>query len=357
MNNGDRLLALDGLRGVAILLVLGFHFCYIYAPSLTGGGSLYPFGDTFAAVPLFKFGFMGVQLFFLISGFVIAFTLDSSSSPADFIKRRFARIWPALIICSVVTFVLLRYSDSPFASAQRHAWYDFFPSLTLTPKEYWSGIFPNARLIDRAYWTLIVEVRFYALAAIVYWCLPVLTFSGRLTIISAIAFGARALLQASLPETGRIVSELFIVDHLPWFAAGAVFYEVYSSKISNRTGLLLAGLTFGMVVKIALRDPNYEAITIISLAFYFSFYLLLVLGAHPLIAPRGLVWIGTISYSIYLLHQPIGLVMISSLPPSLTSSGYVIALLAIVATVFLISAVSYIVVEKIGRRIVLGKKI
>ena len=64
-----RLAYLDGMRGVAILLVLLFH-AFARWPDLV------PYGDQYQSVPLFRVGFIGVNLFFIISGFVILMTLE-----------------------------------------------------------------------------------------------------------------------------------------------------------------------------------------------------------------------------------------------------------------------------------------
>ena len=104
----QRLRALDGLRGVAILLVMGFHYFY-HLESFYYKSTLYPYGETFSSVLIFKYGYMGVELFFIISGFVIAMTLEASRSVIDFVIRRFARIWPALIVSAILTFFLLNW--------------------------------------------------------------------------------------------------------------------------------------------------------------------------------------------------------------------------------------------------------
>ena len=56
-----RLTSLDGLRGIAILFVMGFHYFYALAD-----GATYPYGDTFANFFAFKYGYLGVELFFII---------------------------------------------------------------------------------------------------------------------------------------------------------------------------------------------------------------------------------------------------------------------------------------------------
>src|SRR5215471_14772595 len=123
-----RLDALDGLRGVAILLVMGFHYFY-HLESSYYKSHLYPYGETFSGIPLFQYGYLGVELFFIISGFVIALTLEKSGSPLEFLLRRFVRIWPALLFSAIVTFVLLNWSDAPFALTRRQIWPNFLPSL------------------------------------------------------------------------------------------------------------------------------------------------------------------------------------------------------------------------------------
>ena len=156
MNVDQRLRSLDGLRGVAILLVMGFHYFYAFAiPS--NHTDLYPYGDKFAGFPVFRYGYLGVELFFMISGFVIALTLEGCKTPREFVVRRFARIWPPLLFCSIVTFFVVRLTSSPFSLSSHQSWENFLPSLTLTPKELWIWVSPNVRLVDLVYWSLIVE--------------------------------------------------------------------------------------------------------------------------------------------------------------------------------------------------------
>ena len=88
---------LDGHRGIAILLVIFFH-------AFSRWTELVPYTDTYAQFPLFQFGFLGVQLFFLLSGFVILMTLEKCVDFKSFLYRRWLRLFPAMSICSVVIF-------------------------------------------------------------------------------------------------------------------------------------------------------------------------------------------------------------------------------------------------------------
>jgi peptidoglycan/LPS O-acetylase OafA/YrhL len=90
----DRLEALDLLRGIAILAMLIFHYSFRIA--MTDGDVN---EVTFAAlVPYFKYGFLGVQLFFVISGFVIACSAENRTA-LEFGIARIARIYPGFLVC------------------------------------------------------------------------------------------------------------------------------------------------------------------------------------------------------------------------------------------------------------------
>ena len=78
----QRIKYLDGLRGIAILLVILYH-----AFGGNGYNGVIHYGDSFSNILFFKFGYLGVQLFFLISGFVILMTLEKSKSFIHFMYK------------------------------------------------------------------------------------------------------------------------------------------------------------------------------------------------------------------------------------------------------------------------------
>ena len=92
-----RIASIDGLRTIAIFAVVAFHYCYRWGPPLNSE-SLYPYGTALAGLPGVRFGGCGVQLFFVISGFVIAMTLDRRKTPREFVVRRYARLAPAMLL-------------------------------------------------------------------------------------------------------------------------------------------------------------------------------------------------------------------------------------------------------------------
>ena len=94
----ERLPALDSLRAIAALAVLSFHYTSGYERVV---------GPHIRPVPNVEWGHFGVELFFVISGFVIAWTLERSSSLADFAFGRVARLYPAYLAGATITGIVV----------------------------------------------------------------------------------------------------------------------------------------------------------------------------------------------------------------------------------------------------------
>lgn len=350
----QRLRALDGLRGVAILLVMGFHYFY-HLESYYYKSTLYPYGETFSNVLVFKYGYMGVELFFIISGFVIAMTLESSRSVIDFVIRRFVRIWPALIVSAVLTFFLLNWSDSPFALTRRQFWPNFLPSLTLTPTSLWSGWFPKVDFVTGVYWSLVVEIRFYMIAVILFWLFSREKLARNLVIFTLIIYIVRALLRRAMPGYNGVYDALFIPDYMPWFAAGAIFYELYKERLAKGAALVMLAVMYVLIARVSTnyamigRDPVFASTT--ALFFLALFWLLATKPTSMKIFEiRPLVWIGECSYSIYLYHYAIGMILISQVSKTIGLIPQLLLVAAISLLVFVIGRVSYVTIENPSRR-------
>ena len=92
---------LDGYRALAIGMVVLYHYFARWTPP-DHAANLYPYGPVLRDA--FSFGYLGVNFFFIISGFVIGMTLERCKTPGEFFVRRFARLWPAMLACSIITF-------------------------------------------------------------------------------------------------------------------------------------------------------------------------------------------------------------------------------------------------------------
>ena len=347
--------SLDGLRGVAILLVIGFHYFHNAAPVDHVG--LYPFGFKLNWIPLFRFGYLGVELFFMISGFVIAMTLENCKTPVEFIVRRFARIWPALVVCSIATYVVMRCSASPFAKFRPEKITNFFPSLTLTPTMAWDWAFPRVDLVDSVYWSLVVEMRFYIIAALIFWLFAKINFSRNLVVFACVFILLNVCIHKFYPEFGELYGAIAIPYNLPWFAAGAVFYDLYKLRFRKTTALFLLFTLFIIIAKTSMFDsPSGKhplVVSIISLAFFIVFWLI----SHNSVAVKALasnwlVFVGVSSYSVYLLHNYIGMVVISSIPKGIGMPLAICCVLLVACAAIACGYLSYLYIEQPFRKLI-----
>jgi peptidoglycan/LPS O-acetylase OafA/YrhL len=222
----NHFLLLDPLRFGAALSVAVFHLMFwswawssISAPP---GFEHYVAADVqFPSAARFTwFGWVGVEIFFVISGFVIA-NSASKSSPIEFLFSRALRLYPAVWVCSTATFIVLllfaRGAASEFILPYMRA-------MLLIPK----GI--KGQWIDCVYWTLAAEMAFYGLVFCVLLTKKITLrhLAWGLTIYSAV-FNAFALLVVSrvIPsELLYLVVLMFRVPCATWLLCHGCFFAL-----------------------------------------------------------------------------------------------------------------------------------
>lgn len=158
----NRIDYLDGLRGIAILLVIGFH-AYAFRTNIL------PYGDEYQNVFFFKNGWVGVQLFFLISGFVILLTLEKCAGFKSFIYRRWLRLFPAMLIASFLIYFTSEFLwERPSGEPKLLM---LLPGLSFVEPGWWRLVLgvKNLNGIEGSFWTLYAEMKFYVFAAIIYY--------------------------------------------------------------------------------------------------------------------------------------------------------------------------------------------
>jgi peptidoglycan/LPS O-acetylase OafA/YrhL len=134
---------LDALRGIAAMLVIFFHYT-MEKPEANLG---------------FNLGITGVDLFFIISGFVIFMTLNKVSSGREFVINRFTRLFPTYWTCVTITFIgqtILKMAYNVITIDQI-SFAQYLPNMTML--QYYFKI-PD---LDGPYWTMIIELLFYFL--------------------------------------------------------------------------------------------------------------------------------------------------------------------------------------------------
>ncbi len=284
---------LDLLRFVAAIAVTMFHLMFRGYASDDFSKLPYPL-----LAPVAKYGFLGVELFFIISGFVILMTA-SRGNLKHFTISRITRLYPTFWVCCTLTFVaILLIGGERFSATVGQ----FLVNLTML-----SG-FTGVAAIDGAYWSLFVELKFYGLVALA------LLFGQlkRTQLLLTFWLGTSVLLNV-FPV--HILNLLLIRDYAPLFVGGAVCYLIYAKGVSlPRLGLL--GVACAAAVHHALGAvPAFEqksqtdlneyviAGTIISM---FAVFLLVALGKTGSLAKMRWVTLGALTYPLYLIHQNIG---------------------------------------------------
>jgi len=301
--SSGRLIYLDGLRGVAILLVFFFH-AFARWPDLV------PYGHAYGSVPLFEYGLFGVRLFFMISGFVILLTLEKCAGFVDFMLRRWLRLFPAMLIASLLLFASAPlFPERPGGMPTLR---DLLPGLTLVDPIVWLHVFGgNQGLLEWSFWSLFAEIKFYIVFGAVYFLWgrtrAVLTiFCCFVLSVVAQAYLAHKHLNYSRAEQVLLhFDELSGFGWFGWFACGAWFYEYFRERSVARLAVAVgSGLIAALLTEQMYSFEIGRAVAGIVTVAAFALPLLWKL-AERVAATRLLLLFGFVSYPFYLLHEKV----------------------------------------------------
>lgn len=319
MNNSElstRYEGLDLLRGVAIISVVVYHFMFRFDQEY-----LFSSLAIETKLPLW----LGVELFFIVSGFCIAFTLQRSGSLPEFWAARLARLQPAYIVAAVVTFAVVAVWGLPGREVDLVA---------LMANLLWLNAAGAAPHVDGVYWSLVVELKFYVLIGLAWAIAP----SPRaLTLAWAVLCAAS--LSMSRVDT-RIAGELMLFPYNFFFLIGLTLCHARTLSRAEVLGYLaLAGLG-------VLEARRYEGVELWAFA-------VIALGIALARAPRipfgrAVVAVGALSYTWYLIHQNVGLVIIREM--NLAGFELIAIPLAVLGTMAL-AALLHVFVEFRFRRV------
>lgn len=203
------------LRGLAALAVAWFHF--------TNGQPLFVDKGSFLAVSG-SYGYLGVPVFFVISGFVIPFALDAMTyrfpeSIFRFITRRFWRIYPPYIVAIFVT-LLVTFASSLVPSSR--AGYPPLDAKSIIGHLTYTTPWLGSDWIVPIFWSLAIEIQFYLLMVF----LAPAILSRRRSIIVGALFGLSCA--ALIPASNTL-----LFWYLPTFAAGVCWFLLYSGRLSG----------------------------------------------------------------------------------------------------------------------------
>ncbi|MDD1621990.1 MAG: acyltransferase [Methylococcaceae bacterium] len=295
---GGRFEELDVLRGIAALGVIIFH----YSGHCTRYFSGFPFH--------FTYGKYGVQLFFVISGFVIYYSLEKSRNWLDFAFSRFSRLYPIYwFVLSLTTVIHISIFDGQMW------WGGYLTNMTMIQK------YLGFKDIDEVFWTLAVELSFYVVMCILF----VTKLLRWIITVSVIWLGLAAAWSIVEKRMGinlpSAVETFLILPHIPFFIAGIMF------SLINKKGSSITKFTIIMasLATVWLKDGTENALIAALLFFVFG---LAIYGKLKFSVSPITLWLGGISYPLYLVHRNLGYEVLFKLEkqglPSFTSFVFVL---------------------------------
>lgn len=298
----SRVNEIDLLRFFAALSVVIFHYSFRGYAADSMSVMPYPL-----LAPIAKYGYLGVELFFMISGFVILMTA-ANGDIRKFVISRVVRLYPAFWACCTITFVsiLLIGGDRYSATITQ-----YLINMTML-----SGFF-GVPAIDSVYWSLFVEMRFYALVALVL-------LIGR--IHQAQAFLLAWLICSIVIEILSLgkLRYLLIVDYAPYFIAGAMCFLIWEKGVSpTRVGAIMVSWLMALYESVdfvpAFEEHyqteinNYIVVAIVTALFVVMF--MVSLGRTGFVGNKRWVFLGMLTYPLYLIHQTVGFMVFNMAYP------------------------------------------
>lgn len=319
---------LDAVRFFAAFWVMNFHYFLGASGSLTW----------------YRYGNLGVQLFFIISGFVIVQSLYGKSIK-DFAIGRFIRLFPLFwILCSATFLITLVVPHTVHVSLG-----DYAGSMTMLGDQV-SGLVGHGNLVDSSYWTLGIELLFYcgiALFVAFFSYKRIRYLLGGWLLFSMTAF--------ALHIDGNFYVTLLLVRHASYFVFGGALALIATSHVQSRSEryldwtLLFGSAIFALVIESRSLAPYITPhpldtimVTALQILFFIGVPMLVYVSRYvknPQII-RLLAILGGLTYPLYLLHQRLGNTTMNYVAPFLHTTwanlaiGFEILIIAIAYVVY-----------------------
>lgn len=325
--NSSHVVGIDAVRFLAAVLVMFFHYGFWVGFKTTT--SAHQISQGLVSYPeLFewtKFGWIGVQVFFVISGFVIAYSAERATA-YRFLVARVVRLFPAAIICatiSLIASILVSYTS------HSELFIAYIKSVTLWPQGPW---------IDDSYWTLAIELFFYALVFMLI-SFDRFHLMARMAIViglTSVGFNIIALLHQSsasalIPHLlfkiqDSRVADLLLLNHGMFFALGVFLWLQLLKKPATHHIFWCCVFTLAGLIQIAATVGSFDAkgadmplllpmaLWLLALGIIvFSVVLNPIFASSPAWIRKTLRRMGLMTYPLYLLHQNVGLAVIGQL--------------------------------------------
>ncbi|MFD1872256.1 acyltransferase family protein [Hymenobacter bucti] len=346
-----RFYEIDFLRFLAAILVVIYHYTFIGYNLSHLSPVRYEYLE-----PVTKYFYLGVELFFVISGYVVLMSAYNKTLKQFFISR-VIRLYPAFWVACTLTFIVVLMFGP---SRQSLAWSE---NMHLTNVQYIVNMtmlqgFLGYNDIDEAYWTLTTEISFYFLIS--------LLLSYGLFKHLGVFLALWLLYTAATHLTVAVKTPfhyLFIPKYSAFFIAGMLFYLLQNSIMPLKKVYSLLFLTFLLCLRSAWVEAKvhtqvfhqYYSATIVLLvvAAIFMVFWLIIKRKINMQRFSWLGWLGSITYPLYLLHSNIGYIILQRTGAYLNK--YVLLVIIIGFMLLMAYLLNFFVERKISNN--LGKQL
>jgi len=316
-----RLEGMDALRGLAALAVVFYHYT-IQFPNFYAAAQV-PFA--------FEYGFYGVNLFFMISGFVILMSLEKSDGKG-FIQSRFVRLFPVYWVAVLFTAAVLIFTDTLEATPTA---FQLLVNLTMFEE------FVNVTAIDGSYWSLTYELGFYIMMFGIFRT-RLKRHTKWVPVWMTVGAASFPFIVQWAPHPLYLMVGVNYFSHL--FAVGMALYLIRKDGVT----LPLVCVCIAAPLIQAQQDGLAGGI-----AMAFAVVCMIWATSPSARVPKGsgiLLWLGTISYALYLIHQMVGYVVMAKLQQLGITPG-VSLLMTVACALSVASALAYLVEKPAMRRL------
>ncbi len=307
--------AVDLLRFAAALFVVAYHYGTGFARSPSPHSTAVMGGDV---LPLdlsrwTSSGWIGVEIFFVISGYVIAMSARDADA-ATFVRRRMLRLLPATWLCATITFAALAASHADGLAVLTTQW---LASV---------GYSPFGDMIDASYWTLGIELGFYLMVTGAIACSGTARTLDLLALI--IGMGSAIFWFAVLGGWSGDVSRLLqilLVQHGCFFALGITICSVHERGLTTGRMAVMLVMIAATSIETMLHARFMAGLLIITETSMLSLWIFLMAVAILMAAQKlqsrlaalpgcGVFrTLGLMTFPLYLIHQDAGVVLLATL--------------------------------------------
>lgn len=317
-----RFAILDPLRMVAALAVVLYHF------------SIYFHDKDSALSNIAKFGYLGVNFFFLLSGFVIMSSAQNRSA-FEFAFARALRLYPAFIICLLFTLAVVY-----LLNGEKYSFAEVLANGTIL------NDYLGIQNIDGVYWTLQAELKFYG-------CVFLLLLSGAFTYwrywLSAWLLLAVTYFFWKQPFfLGWFINPAYSF----YFIGGVSTYLLYKNYNDRQVQLIfIVSLVFGYFTALdqaqnfiaGVTDQN-RIVAGITVVVFYIFFALMARGYFNVKKTSALILLGAMSYPLYLIHSKAGKQIYETLAMSISP---MVAMIIAISGILCISCIVVFMERKV----------